>query len=193
MQRGVSVSLRTDTFDLRGLHLSSGAGRRLVLHVTIEPFDLGSEHYDVVPPVVEVQLDVSATTNDGFALRLRFAATLEGPCMRCLEPASPRFEVEAREVSQPGGSEDLSSPYVTGGVLDLHDWARDALALTLPAQILCRADCAGLCAECGANLNAVGSEHRHERRPDSRWAKLSELKFDAKSGISGQGPSDPGR
>jgi uncharacterized protein len=184
------VSPRADTFDLRGLHLSSGAGRRLVLHVAIEPFDLGSERYRVEPPLIEVQLDVSATTNDGYALRLRFAATLEGPCMRCLEPASPRFVVEAREVSQPGESEDLSSPYVSAGVIDLRDWARDALALTLRAQILCQVDCAGLCPECGANLNAAGSEHRHERGPDSRWAKLSELKFDAKSGISGQGPSE---
>jgi uncharacterized protein len=164
-----------------------------VLNVVIQPFDLGSERYSVEPPLVEVQLEVSATTNDGYALRLRFAATLDGPCMRCLELASPRFEVEAREVSQPGDSEDLSSPYVSGGVLDLHDWARDALALTLPAQILCRADCAGLCPECGANLNSAGSEHRHERGSDPRWAKLSELKFDATSGISGQGPSETGR
>lgn len=173
------MSLRTDTFDLRGLHLSSGAGRRLELHVAIEPFDFGGERYAVEPSVVEVQLDVSATTNDGYALRLRFAATLQGPCMRCLEPASPTFAIEAREVSQPGGGEELSSPYVTGGALNLHDWVRDALALALPAQILCRADCAGLCPECGADLNTAGDEHRHAREPDPRWAKLSELKFDA--------------
>jgi uncharacterized protein len=173
------VSLRTDTFDLRGLHLSSGAGRRLELHAEIEPFELGGERYHVEPSVVPVQLEVSATTNDGYALRLRFAATLEGPCMRCLEPASPRFEIEAREISQPGGGEELSSPYVRGGTLNLHDWVRDALALALPAQILCRADCAGLCPECGADLNTAGPDHRHEREPDHRWAKLSELKFDA--------------
>ena len=173
------MSPRTDTFELRGLHLSSGAGRRLELHVEIEPFELGSERYQVEPSVVPVQLEVSATTNDGYALRLRFAATLEGPCMRCLEPASPRFEIEAREISQPGGGEELSSPYATGGTLNLHDWVRDALALALPAQILCRADCAGLCPECGADLNTAGPDHRHEREPDPRWAKLSELKFDA--------------
>jgi uncharacterized protein len=68
---------------------------------------------------------------------------------------------------------------VTGGTLNLHDWVRDALALALPAQILCRADCAGLCPECGADLNTAGPDHRHEREPDPRWAKLSELKFDA--------------
>jgi len=63
-------------------------------------------------------------------------------------------------------------------VLDLKGWARDALALTLPASLLCREDCAGLCPVCGADLNAAGPEHHHERAPDPRWAKLSEIHFD---------------
>ncbi len=54
---------------------------------------------------------------------------------------------------------------------------RDALALALPAQIVCRPDCLGLCSVCGANLND-DPEHAHERAPDPRWAKLSELKLD---------------
>ena len=98
--------------------------------------------------------------------------------MRCLEPARPAFEVEAREVSQPGGGEELSSPYMGGGEeLALARWARDALALTLPAQLTCREDCAGLCGQCGANLNE-DPDHHHEAAPDPRWAKLGELKFD---------------
>ena len=63
-------------------------------------------------------------------------------------------------------------------VLDLHAWARDALVLALPAQLLCEEDCLGLCPVCGADLNAAGPEHAHEREPDPRWAKLSELKLD---------------
>jgi uncharacterized protein len=55
---------------------------------------------------------------------------------------------------------------------------RDALALSLPATLLCREDCAGLCATCGANLNDAGPDHSHERAPDPRWAKLSEIRFD---------------
>ena len=46
-------------------------------------------------------------------------------------------------------------------MLDLRAWARDALALALAGeQILCRADCAGLCPVCGENLNT-----RPRRRP----------------------------
>lgn len=168
---------RTDSFDLAPLGLRSGEGRRLDLHVGIDDFHYGGEPYSITPALVPVRLDVSRTTGNGWALRLRFAATLEGPCMRCLEPAAPAFEVDVREVSQPGGGEELSSPYVTGEELELEQWARDALALTLPGQLTCREDCAGLCGQCGANLNE-DPEHHHEAAPDPRWAKLGELKFD---------------
>jgi uncharacterized protein len=172
------MSLRTDTFDLGGLHLSAGEGRRLALNVAVEPFLLGGERYPARPPMIPIQLDVSRMNADGYALRLRFDATLSGPCMRCLESAEPTFQVDAREVSQPGGGEELSSPYVDDQVLDLHAWARDALALVLPTKLLCRDECAGLCAVCGENLNTAAPDHRHETGPDPRWAKLSELRFE---------------
>jgi uncharacterized protein len=172
------MGMRTDTFDLGGLRLSAGEARRLALDVAIDPFVLAGERYAVEPALVPSRLDISRTTGEGYALRLRFDATLVGPCMRCLEPASPVFSVDAREVSQPGESDELSSPYVERGVLDLHAWARDALALALPATLLCRAECSGLCPVCGADLNRTGTEHAHEREPDPRWAKLSELRFE---------------
>jgi uncharacterized protein len=173
------MALRTDTFDLAGLRLNSGQGRRVELNVAIDPFDLGSERYTVQPPLVPCRLDISRMTGDGYALRLRFSATLSGPCMRCLEPAEPVYEVDVREVSHPGDDEDLTSEYIEDGTLDLRAWAHDALALVLPASVLCRPDCLGLCPVCGADLNTAGPDHHHEPEPDPRWAKLSELKFDA--------------
>jgi uncharacterized protein len=99
--------------------------------------------------------------------------------MRCLQPAEPTFSVDAREVWQPGSEgEELDSPYVDRGSLELRAWARDALALALPPAILCREDCGGLCPVCGTDLNTAGPEHRHEREPDPRWAKLSQVRFD---------------
>ena len=172
------MPLRTDLFDLGALRLSAGEGRRAELWVEIDPFMLGGEPYPVEPALVAAHLDISRTTGDGYALRLRFRGSLAGPCMRCLEPGTPSYEVDSREVSQPGGSDELDSPYVDRGVLDLHAWARDALALALSAKVLCREDCAGLCPRCGADLNTAGADHHHEREPDPRWAKLSELRFD---------------
>ena len=145
----------------------------------MDGFGLGGEHYEPASPTVPVRLDVSRTTAQGYSLRLRFTARLEGPCMRCLTGADPEFTIDAREISQPGGGEELESPYVDeAAVLDLRGWAHDALALALPAQILCRPDCAGLCPVCGVNLNDAGPDHHHESEPDPRWAKLSELRFE---------------
>jgi uncharacterized protein len=169
---------RTDSFDLGRLRLTAGEGRRLELDVALDALRFGGEQYEIEPRIVGALLDISAMTRGGYALRLRFEAALHGPCMRCLEPALPRVAVDSREVDQPGGGEELSSPYVTDEVLDVHAWARDALVLALPAQLLCNDDCLGLCAICGADLNTAGPEHAHEREPDPRWAKLSELKLD---------------
>ena len=168
----------TDILDLGGLHLSAGEGRRFDLAVHIEPLTLGGEPYEVAPGTLPVKLDVSRMLGNGYALRLCFLATLVGPCMRCLKDAAPRIDVDSREVDRPGGGEELSSPYLEDETLDLASWARDALVLALPTQVLCREDCAGLCAVCAADLNETGPEHAHERPPDLRWAKLSELKLD---------------
>jgi uncharacterized protein len=98
--------------------------------------------------------------------------------MRCLEEAHKVIAVDAREIDQPGGGEELDSPYLEEERLDLTAWTRDALALALPSQIVCRADCLGLCPVCGENLNRAGPEHRHEREPDPRWAALRELNLE---------------
>ena len=169
---------RTDSFDLGRLRLTSGEGRRLEVEVSLDPLQFGGETYALTPAAVDAVLDISRTTHNGYALRLRFAASLRGPCMRCLEPAGPAVGVDSREVDQPGDVEELRSPYVSDEVLDVHAWARDALALALPAQLLCRDDCAGLCAVCGTDLNVAGPEHAHERAPDPRWAKLGEIRFE---------------
>jgi uncharacterized protein len=171
------MAARTDIFDLGTLNLVSGEGRHLDLSVALGSFDFGGTMYAVEPPEVDVRLDVSRMTHGGYALRVRFAAALSGPCMRCLEPAVPSVEIDAREVDQAGGGEELTSPYVDGDALDLAAWARDAYALALPAQVICRQDCAGLCPECGINLNH-DPEHEHEQAPDPRWAKLRELRFE---------------
>jgi uncharacterized protein len=168
----------TDVLDLGGLRLSAGQGRRFDLAVRIEPVTLGVESYEVQPADVPVRLDVSRMTGDGYALRLRFTASPAGACMRCLKDAAPQVEVDSREVDRPGGGEQLSSPYLREETLDLAGWARDALVLALPSQVLCREDCAGLCAVCAADLNEAGPGHSHERAPDPRWEKLRELKLD---------------
>jgi len=181
---------QSETVDLGRLSLEHGQARQLDLDVSPASVPLGGESYEA-PASCAAQLDVSRTTS-GYALRLRFEAPLEGPCVRCLEPAGLRILVDAREVEQPGaGDEELRSPYVDGEKLQLARWVDDALVLAMPAQPLCRPDCAGLCSVCGASLNdADPDEHRHESRRDPRWAKLDELKSTGGSSASRPGPPD---
>ena len=138
------MSARADSFDLAGLKLSPGEGRHLDLEVALGEFDFSDERY-ATPAIVPARLDVSRMVGGGYSLRLRFESEITGPCMRCLEPAAPTTSVDAREIDQPGGGEELTSPYVHGDDLDLRAWARDAYALALPAQVLCRPECLGLC------------------------------------------------
>jgi uncharacterized protein len=170
------MSAQYHNIDLGQLGLTPGAARRLEVELEPGAFEFGGESYTPVPATVPARLDVSRTVA-GHALRLRFEAVLAGPCMRCLEPAEVTIGVDAREVSQPaGGDEELESPYVDGEELALGAWARDALALALPAQLLCREDCAGLCPVCGGSMNdARPGEHDHPRPVDPRLAKLGEL------------------
>jgi uncharacterized protein len=168
----------TDSFDLAGLRLQSGEGRRLDLEVAQEPLDLAGTRYELEPAELPVRLDVSRTTGGGYSLRLRASATVSGPCMRCLEAAAPRFEVDAREVDVPGGGDELDSPYLDGELLDLRRWAHDAVALAAPDQVLCTPDCPGLCPICAIALASAGPDHHHERDPDPRWAKLRELELE---------------
>jgi uncharacterized protein len=170
------MAQRTDIFNVGQLGLSSGEGRTMDLAVAVDAFDFGGQRYEVEGGEVDARLDVSHTVS-GYAFRLRFGAELDGPCVRCLEAADQDVEVDAREIDQPGGGEELNSPYFEEGHLDMRAWARDALALALPTQIVCRDDCAGLCSVCGENLNR-SPDHAHEREPDPRWAALRELKLD---------------
>lgn len=167
-----------DDFDLAGLRLTAGEGRKLELEVSIEDLQLGSETYRALPERIPVALDVSRMTGGGYALRLRFVAEVCGPCMRCLKPAHPAVAVDAREIDSPSGGEDMESPYVHEETLDLSGWARDAFALAMPLKVLCREDCLGLCAVCAADLNEAGAPHHHDAEPDPRWAKLRELKIE---------------
>jgi uncharacterized protein len=167
----------TDTYDLAPLKLVPGDGRRVELEARLDDLVFGADTYAATPPQIPIVLDISRMTGGGWALRLRFEAALTGPCMRCLGPAQPSTTVDTREVDAPGGGEELQSPYVDVDVIDIRSWVRDAFALALPAQVVCRPDCAGLCGECGVNLNEH-PDHAHERGPDPRWDALRSITFD---------------
>jgi uncharacterized protein len=164
------------SFNLRRLKLRSGEQYRDGVEVALEPLEFGGQRYLPVPETVPAELTITRAST-GMLFELRFAGRLHGPCQRCLDDAVVDVPISAREyqAASPNSSEELRSPYVTSDSLELSAWARDALVLSLPQQILCRADCAGLCPVCGVDLNLEPHEHEEEHS-DPRWAALAELK-----------------
>src|SRR5262245_46107417 len=168
-------------FPVRALRLRSGEEHRETLRLRPEPFLFGGETYVATPAGVPAELVVQrAATGDVF--RLAFSTRLEGPCMRCLEPARVAVDVDAREyeATDAAGDEELHSEYVADGELDVDAWAHDQVSLTAPDQVLCRPDCAGLCPVCGKDLNVEPHVHA-EAVGDPRWAALETLRVDGEA------------
>ena len=163
------------TFDLRRLKLRSGEQFRDEQEITLEPLELGAQRYLPVPEKVPAELTITRASS-GTVFELGFHVRLHGPCFRCLEDAVLDLPISTREYQATSADdEELLTPYVENDRLDLSAWARDALALELPDKILCKGDCAGLCPNCGKNLNREPHDHG-EPEPDSRWSALAELR-----------------
>lgn len=112
-------------------------------------------------------------------------AELKLECDRCLKslqiPVSSGFEVEyvTPEVYQAGQSaelldEDLSLSVFDGEVVDIDELVREQVLLALPAQVLCREECKGLCPVCGGDRNLKDCTCQ-EAEIDPRWAGLKEI------------------
>jgi len=163
-------------FDLRTLRIRSGDQAREHVEIELEPLVLGGQTYEPRPNPAPAELSVTRASS-GTVLELALDVSLEGPCFRCLADAELPLSLRLREyeAARPEGDDDLRTEYLEDDRVDLSAWARDAIALALPDQILCRPDCAGLCPVCGKDLNLEPHEHVEERL-DPRWAKLSELR-----------------
>lgn len=168
------------SFSLRQVKLRPGEQHRDELEVELPAFEFGGQRYVPVPEEVAAALEITRA-NTGTVFTLAFTARLFGPCYRCLGDAVLELPIHAREYqAESPEDEQMTTQYVVGNQLEISQWARDAVALALPDKILCRPDCAGLCGECGKNLN--DEPHTHEvEHVDPRWAALEALRDEALS------------
>jgi DUF177 domain-containing protein len=165
--------------DLGTYRLEAGDVRTVELAVAFDPVVLGGQSYRVEPEPVPAKLRLQASA-DGLYLKLRFSARVQGPCARCLEPATAAVRVDASEYHsrspEAGAEDELTCEYLDDqDQLDVERWMRDALVLELPGRVLCSEDCPGLCPHCGALMAADPSHSCTTDEVDERWAKLREL------------------
>ena len=127
----------------------------------------------IVGSQVQVSLTLEALT-DGIVVRGSLRAEWSFECRRCLRPLSGQAEVEVQELYQAVISDPDAYP-ITGEQLDLLEMARENVLLAVPLAPLCRADCPGLCPQCGSDLQTARCSCSREQR-DDRWAVLDVLR-----------------
>jgi uncharacterized protein len=157
--------------------LGRRAGAMKLVQTSVEaPADLGIAVIGV-PPGSPVELDLRLeSVVEGVLVSGVATVQLRGECVRCLGEVSEELEIDVQElfVYPESDATDDEASRLEGDLVDLEPLLRDGVVLDLPFQPLCREDCQGLCAECGANLND-DPQHTHEAPLDPRWGKLQGL------------------
>ena len=140
-----------------------------------------------VPAGADVPLEVRfEAVSEGVLATGTAIAPLAGECARCLAPLTSSVTVGFQELylyaegrhdkhEKHDKYDEQELYHLNGDLLDLEPAFRDAVVLALPMSPLCREDCPGLCAECGARLADTGPDHRHDAAVDPRWAALQQL------------------
>jgi uncharacterized protein len=131
---------------------------------------------------------VGSASRKGEEVRVRgsIKTEVELLCDRCAAPRRTPLEIEfdARFIPQAAADdtdnvellvEDLGLAAYEGDAVDVDELVREQITLALPLRNLCREDCKGLCAKCGADLNA-GQCSCEQGETDPRWAALADWK-----------------
>lgn len=130
---------------------------------------------------------IASYTDESILIKGYLSLTYKTLCSRCLKSTSIKvgenFEEEFRRGTPPQPEEpeielekeDLSVDYYTGNYLELDDYFRQVIILSIPDKVLCREDCPGLCPVCGQDLDINECDCQKESI-DPRLQKLERFK-----------------
>ncbi|MGH3531061.1 MAG: YceD family protein [Mycobacterium sp.] len=161
--------------------LGRRAGAVFSVHDTVtSPLRIGLDLI-AIEPGAPVDLDLQVeSVSEGVLVTGTVAAPTSGECARCLATFSGHVEVALTELfAYPDSATDATTEEgevgrVVDDIVDLEQPIIDAVGLELPLSPVCRADCPGLCPECGVPLATAEPGHHHDRI-DPRWAKLTRI------------------
>jgi len=121
---------------------------------------------------------LQATGEGRFYWHGMLAAQIATECRRCLTPVNAPVAAEIgalfSEDAQAADDPDAYALPPNAMEVDLRPAVREELALAVPAWVVCREDCRGLCPRCGKDLNA--GPCGCDPTPDLRWQALADLK-----------------
>ena len=151
----------------------------------IRQYELNEPPYEIDPGIVTTRPltgTVKVTrTNRGVLAEARVQTAVRQECSRCLEdvtaPVSAKIAeeyfptVDLRTGAAATRPEDEGYMLTDAHELDLTEPVRQAVLLEQPMKPLCRADCRGLCPNCGQNLN----ERACACTPEPADPRLSQL------------------
>lgn len=135
-----------------------------------------------------ISYDVVLThAGDGVLVTGIVRAHAVGSCDRCLDAASFDIAGEIEEYflfEEPEDPDEFEDGFELVGperTIDLSGAISDAVVMDTPFVLLCRPDCAGLCPQCGANLNdgdcgcAAAAEQAWVESDENPFAALKNL------------------
>jgi len=102
------------------------------------------------------------------------ATTLGLTCHRCLTEWNEDLNLSVIEALGFDDDEEADVYRLDGDVADLEPVLLDNVLLEVPLRPVCREDCLGLCAACGADLNG-GPHPEHDVESTSPFAALRDL------------------
>jgi uncharacterized protein len=126
-------------------------------------------------------------TTEGVLVSGQLHTEVELTCSRCLESFSTAVDFTLEEEFHPTidihtgaklpseDGEDEATLIDDQHIIDLLEVMRQDILLALPSRPLCKPDCAGLCSQCGRNLNE-GPCTCEQPLDDPRWEALRALR-----------------
>lgn len=100
-----------------------------------------------------------------------FSGEITFRCSRCLSEYKKKISDDIQFDILDTKKENYGDNYIKGDNLDFSGIIEEAITFALPMKTLCNADCKGLCANCGKDLNKVECSCDLERI-DPRLEKL---------------------
>lgn len=155
---------------------------RARVDVNVPPDGEFWEDVDLEPrSPLEVRIEAQQAGPD-VVVRGTIRGRFEQSCRRCLEPVEVEIDEELGRLYRAGDAleEDESEdvlPLPEDARLDLREPVREQVMVAVPRYVYCRAECKGLCPQCGTNWNESECDCTTDEM-DERWAPLRQLQSD---------------